>query len=570
MLKRRLAEEPSRRPPRKRRRPSHREPEVRDAKSGLLSLSDKLILQVAVYLPSQDRNNLKEVYGYGKRLNIATSRFAAGLQRGTSLLDLSDELLLQICSHLSLHDLNNLEAVCRSVSGITLDSTLWRALYYRQYIYPRAAHHTFINPAPQQLEVPEIVRQWLDEDVLVKRGTHTRWKHRYKVRYKWTNGSCEARDIEVYHQPTTPPRLVHLYDGIIYTLDTIAGLRAYSSKRGQRLLGKVVVTAPPTLDVATCICANAKSSGLDHQILIGFASGKIKVFEFSLKTTDFKQQYEFKISPPSMPTALAFHSPFLLSMCRSDTLLLYRLPDQMNGASTKEQPRLLQSVSSHVVSPPHSLGVRRLSNGQVIATIAFFMRGSSSDWTVGIQEQILSPEGELITSRFASSPYAGLSLRSALSLPSSRSASPFSSIETRKPTSISYTHPHILLSHTDNTLTSYHVTSDENRLEIGPGHSMFGHSSGVSAVHVSASGIGVSITKRGDELRIWQLYHTPFNLSVRVRPEPDLRAKKGSVTSHDDSELGFIRNWIGVDDENAVVLHESHVGKQALVVYDFS
>jgi len=164
-----------------------------------------------------------------------------------------------------------------------------------------------------------------------------------------------------------------------------------------------------------------------------------------------------------------------------------------------------------------------------------------------------------------------------------------------KPTSLSYTHPYLLVSHPDNTLTLYLVSSTADALSIGIGSRLWGHTSSVSGAHVGGRGKAVSVSRRGDELRIWELEGgfasatakrrlATGDLSVQIRAEKhstdeiaqtglELRSGRAAAAATADdasSELTLTRGWIGFDDENVVVLKEQSHGRQALVVYDFT
>jgi hypothetical protein len=162
------------------------------------------------------------------------------------------------------------------------------------------------------------------------------------------------------------------------------------------------------------------------------------------------------------------------------------------------------------------------------------------------------------------------------------------------------------VAHPDNTLTLYLVSSTADSLSISAGSRLWGHTSSVSGAHVGGRGKAVSVSKRGDELRVWELEGgfgslsarkrlAVGDLSVRIQPEskkadnPDT-AQAGldlinneksvdldtsNILSQDDAEidadeLTLTRGWIGFDEENVVVLKEQSQGRQALVVYDFT
>jgi hypothetical protein len=102
-------------------------------------------------------------------------------------------------------------------------------------------------------------------------------------------------------------------------------------------------------------------------------------------------------------------------------------------------------------------------------------------------------------------------------------------------------------------------------------------------------GKAVSVSRLGDELRVWDLeggMTSSVNrkrsrngeLSVRVQP-----SKTENVDAPDDDSAGLrfalekgldepsvSRGWVGFDEQNVIVLREKSEGSQALVVYDFS
>lgn len=107
-------------------------------------------------------------------------------------------------------------------------------------------------------------------------------------------------------------------------------------------------------------------------------------------------------------------------------------------------------------------------------------------------------------------------------------------------------------------------------------------------------GKAVSVSRLGDELRVWDLEGGTASfakgrrlrngeLSVRVQPS---KGTDGSRSGHDETsernfglrmalDQGFddssvSRGWVGFDEQNVIVLREKKEGSQALVVYDFT
>jgi|TARA_R110002003_G_scaffold141_12_gene12962 hypothetical protein len=107
-------------------------------------------------------------------------------------------------------------------------------------------------------------------------------------------------------------------------------------------------------------------------------------------------------------------------------------------------------------------------------------------------------------------------------------------------------------------------------------------------------GKAVSVSRLGDELRVWDLEggiatamtrrrFRNGDMSVRVQPSKALdgssQAEKDSTRNtiglrialdqqFDDSTVS--RGWVGFDEQNVIVLREKLEGRQALVVYDFT
>jgi hypothetical protein len=107
-------------------------------------------------------------------------------------------------------------------------------------------------------------------------------------------------------------------------------------------------------------------------------------------------------------------------------------------------------------------------------------------------------------------------------------------------------------------------------------------------------GKAVSVSRLGDELRVWDLEGGVTSLSNQRRSRNGdmsvrVQASKGSdnVDVTEDGTLqhkaglrfaldqGFddstvSRGWVGFDEQNVIVLRETHEGSQSLAVYDFT
>ena len=398
-----------------------------------------------------------------------------------------------------------------------------------------------------------------------------------------------------------------MHGGIIYTADKTDGLRAWSAKDERKMMAQSPFAdgghGPPT---TLAVDAQDRTPALS-QVIVGFEDGAFGLYTLGSGETHFTHQYTHESSSNGVLSAVALNYPYAATMTATQVLSLYRF----QGEDESEPPRLLHSLKSHSVWPPLSTSLR-LADSSITVSIAYSLPTYLSGWTVGIQEVKVDKSGRLLESRLASAidqHYRPLAfslppLMHHLPTPTTGSLATSTTLELRhihsKPTSLSYTHPYLLVSHPDNTLTLYLVTSTTESLSISAGSRLWGHTSSVSGAHVGGRGKAVSISRRGDELRVWELEGgfasaaakkrlTAGDLSVQVRPEkrptaqssqagldlisngtPGQTPVSGDSLADASCELTLTRGWIGFDEENVVVLKEQSQGRQALVVYDFT
>ena len=469
--------------------------------------------------------------------------------------------------------------------------------------------------ANESLHFASRASRWLDEEHLVKDGGRTDWKQQVKLRHNWTRGSPSAvNEIPVSEQAAIPPILVQMHDGVIYTGDQTDGLRAWSAKGSRDMIAQIRFpdsrTAPPT---AMAIDTNSQDDDI-AKVVVGFEDGSFGFYLLNRAKRKFSHKYSHESSSNGVISSVAMAWPYAVTMTATQLLSLYRFDDRTTSEmeeSTAHPPRLLHSLKSHTVWPPLSTNLRSTASA-VIICVAYALPTYLSGWTVGIQEVKVTPEGKLLDSRLASAidqHYRPLAFTNRPVLhhltPVIPGTGTSTAMELRhihsKPTSLSYTHPYLLVSHPDNTLTLYLVTSTADSLSISAGSRLWGHTSSVSGAQVCKRGKAVSVSRRGDELRVWELEGgfsssaarkrlASGDLSVQIKSEkkdalpqsgldlvatgrrPGIARPDGSddLDVDDSTELTLTRGWIGFDDENVVVLKEQSQGKQALVVYDFT
>ena len=455
------------------------------------------------------------------------------------------------------------------------------------------------------------ISKWLEDGHLVRGGGTTNWKKQYKLRHNWSKGSCNVRETKVADQPSVPSMLVRLHGNIVFTAEAKDGLRAWCMAGEPRLLA--IIPFPPEnephkpLPTPTSLAVDMSISSTEETgIAVGFADGGFGVYTFDKLRPALALQYLHAPSSNGTISAVAYASPYLLTMTEAQLLSLYMFntPNPQADIPAIGAPRLLSSLKSHTAWPPLSLSIR-VSSASIFASIAYAMPTYLAGWSVGLQEMLLTAEGEIMESRLASAQPQGFQPLS-ISDEETRSPSPTprarmsplrgrEQIETYtrpcKPTSLSYAHPYLLAAHADNTLTLYMVTSNAGELTIGPGRRLWGHTSSVASAHVGDRGKAVSVSKRGNELRVWELeggitsqgskrrsaFADGLERSVQVRAEPRASVQDQNVevsldprSKQKDPDMAVTKGWVAFDEEKVVILREEQRGAQALVVFDFT
>lgn len=537
------------------------------------------------------------------------------------LARLSDELIVRVLHYIDLQDLISCQRVSNRINRLSGDSQVWKRLYYEAFVRKRALR----VPGAREREEEEgrVVgssrkANWLGEEIGVKRkingkrqGDEVDWKRQYKLRHNWSRGACEVDEIRIGERGRDElSLLVRLVEGIVVTAD-VEGLRAWDLKNKSLLAESGMRYIPSSLAVDD----QKATKGGDIDVAVGFDNGAFGIWRLGAGKGKFEMVYEHPASSNGRLSALAYTYPYILTITDSQLLSLYTfdpkppipLVDILETQDSSEEqsksggtsnPRLLSSLKSHSAWPPLSLSLRSTSQS-IIASIAYALPTFLTGWSVGLQELHLTPNGEISNSRLASAVETGFQpLLSAIpsspppSSPSRTQQTPPTPERQSRPTSLSYSHPYLLASHPDNTLTLYLVNSTTSHLAIKKDTKLWGHTSAVSGAHVGGRGKAVSVSRRGNELRVWELEggvgstsskRRQDSRSVVVRPDNEKITEPLSLAllSGSGSESGIrnvqvvndidaVKGWVGFDDEVVIVLKESGEGTRALMVYDFT
>lgn len=523
------------------------------------------------------------------------------------LSSLSDELLLHILSCLPIPSLIVCQRLSRRFHALAGDSELWKRQYYSRWVRPRArrlANSKRISIPPSKAEYSPRVSTWLDHSYLEKEGRPTNWKRQYHLRHNWSKGICRVTEYE-FPRPPRPPLFVEFCAGFILTADSDHGLRAWIASNPRSCVANIrseCSSAVPTALSAT------RSLGQDNiEVAVGFQDKGFSVYDLDIKASKLSLRFIHSEPSPETITAMASSAPYLLTVSKHKVLSLYRIlpgPKGHNRSGVSDGARLIASLKADNIVAPMSLSIR-VAQSEIIASIVYSFYHIGCGWSLGIQELRLNSNGQQIDSRLATTVDSQYGISP---LPSSENGfhsawdyqaeggRPFtmpsepSILHQELPTSLSYRHPFLLASHPDNTLTVYLIVSTSNSLYVKSGQRLWGHTSSVGAVQVSDRGKAISVSSRGDEIRVWELesvISSPLAQrtakeasSIRLSPEnarTEWHEKRDRSTQNEieratidvSREMARIRGCIGFDDERVLLLREQEMGTALLESYNF-
>jgi hypothetical protein len=361
-----------------------------------------------------------------------------------------------------------------------------------------------------------------------------------------------VRAVPVGDHGLEAPVLVKYHGGVIYTADAASGLRAWSAENG------ALLAAYPLKGQPASLAADAASEENEsHTLAVGTQHRFFDLFSFSKKARrinaiyEHRANYQLRASSCSNVVGLAMHSSFVVTMTTSRILSIYKLAEAVEDG-VMEPPRLVHSLRSQYGCLPVDVSLRTAAQ-TVIAAVAYPVYSLGNPWQIGLQEIQLSSDGTVLGSRTIVSNYSAVDFGYHRSIQQQNMAT--------QPTSVSYAHPYLLLSHMDNTLTLFLVSSTADRLEIGRPTRLWGHTSSVSVALVEGKGKAVSVSKEGGEVRVWELEGSVG----RHRVYPSVSIATGRASQNEAA----VRSAVGFDDENLVLLRETAGGPPELVVYDF-
>lgn len=506
------------------------------------------------------------------------------------------ELLVRILSYLRETTLLEISTVSHLFHRITADRHLWRLHYYRRFILPRAHLIPGFRKGAALRNATSHAGKLSRPESTSHSGDSVDWKQSYKLLHNWARGRCDVEELKMRpREPTAPGRtLVKVVEGLAITADSVSGLLVWDLRTRSPMAQTGLELNPGRDSHPTCLAVDDEllSRG-EVGIAVGFGDGTFGVWKVDVIEKGLVKLCRHNRGLNGRLEAIACCQPYVLAASTGGYVSVWTMGEpQQNGIDgspvpkTKDSfpvPHLLRSLRSHSTRAPLTLSMRRVSSS-VIASMAYTL-DTVGGWCIGIQDLDIRPSPgsglpEIVDSRIAHTIPTPVDRRPTTpnGSPSRRREGGYVNDETSSqepplgPICLCYNHPYLLATLPDNTLLLYLCTTTSTKLTISPGTRLWGHTSGISDAEITARGKAVSVSARGDEIRVWELEGRMGGCSIELRPRQqdaashDIRAAANTLSASFECK----KNKVGFDDEMVIVLQEALDGKESLMVYDFT
>ena len=407
-----------------------------------------------------------------------------------------------------------------------------------------------------------------------------------------------------------PRAYLCLQGEIAITADEYYGLRAWKTKGQEQTLLQDCWFRPsarlsnPDLIPSAMSIEPSRSDGESLYFAVAFVTGEVGLYCFHTAKRHFTTLQLFPCCMNQSVLTLSLLDSYLAVISDTQVLSLFKLRQGSHSLDgLAEVPKLLSSVNSQTAKLPLSLSLKVKADSLVVS-IAYAYAAYRAGWSVGLQELVFSFDGILQRSRNANALQADPPPpRAKANSPAKRRRhSPaFRAVAlpptNSKPTSLSYSHPYLLATHPDNTLSVYLVCSTDANLSVNSGHRLWGHTSEVCAAQIGDRGKAVTVA-HGGEIRVWELegglassQGRGSGTAASVQLCPQSQGHNRMLDCPEDSGVAKLRystvptggnsidsdatervgtTWVDFDEERLVVLKSNGSKSRNLYIYDFT
>lgn len=465
-------------------------------------------------------------------------------------------------------------------------------------------------------------------------GSHVDWKKSYKLLHNWARGRCDVEELHFHPRQrlAAGKTVVKVVEGLAITADSSSGLVVWDLRTRSSIAEAPLESYRGRSVRPTCLAVDDDPlTDETVSIAAGFEDGTFGIWKLDLGQRELTHVCRYDTTSFGGLTAVAYCYPYVLAASKGGVITLWTLdpvnsgwydPTAEESSSETEgheaatspvllnrpqrekkrqqplrRPRMLRSLRSHSTRQPLTLSIRRVA-ASTIASIVYTL-DTVNGWCIGIQDLDIRPTlglPEVVDSRLAYT----VPTRTRGSVSSSPKSTPepppslrpdgapglISQYRKRDddssdddydnsdgPIRLCYSHPYLLATLPDNTLVLHRCHSSPASLSISAGTRLWGHTSGISDAEITSRGKAVSVSARGDEIRVWELEGRVRGSSIEVRPRQNadsISATAAAAAINSMDGLEFRKNKVDFDDEMVIVLKEGPDGKESLMVYDFT
>jgi WD40 repeat protein len=378
-----------------------------------------------------------------------------------AIFRLSDELLVRVFSYFNERELVDMTTTSRRFYNLTSDSQLWRPLYYRRFVLPRAHLIPGFRTATSgrkdyKLHFGEGKELWADggfgrsggvvssgpPDAASSKLAHTvDWKKSYKQWHNWERGRCSVDELPLHDIPFRRT-FAKFVNGHAVTVDVISGLRVWDL-RTRTLLSQADLRIGGDAEGTEPTCVTVDGQGLASNVLgiaVGLDDGTFGVWKLNVEERVLKLVCRHTVKRVGSLVALAYLHPFVVTATSAHLVVVYTLDHPISEASIQDTlagaididlsrtptepgptgmdpaqqltnenlivPYLLLTFNGRNTMPPRALSIRKTASS-IVASIAYTFN-TYGGWCIGVQDfdikPDVSPRPQVVMSRTASTP----------------------------------------------------------------------------------------------------------------------------------------------------------------------
>ncbi|KAL9538734.1 hypothetical protein MBANPS3_010710 [Mucor bainieri] len=464
-------------------------------------------------LPPRKRLKRQEKHkAQGKRIDFVTKSF-------------SKELVLKVFSFLSLEDLIQCAAVSLHWSRMANDEMLWKPLFIERFREP--------------LYKEDNRSQFHYERRTSASRYNGSWKRKYRIHHNWLLGNCSIHDIVDHSTASLSPNHLQFTHDIVFTAQE--GASAISMWKYQKdattphLIQQLQSIEQP--DTAEITFMKLIGDGSTKHLIAGYSNGGFTLWQvLASEVIEAANYMATSTTQLDRVASIGMALPMIILYTESGKVSVFRINTIANSFE------LVHQLQSPMHWSPVTIDIHRYPSSKRElwkAVVCFGLSGGNYTTTVGIQEMLLSSD-VILSSRH------GFALNSEPVIPSGIVSSTSDDCgNSEKITAMTFSPPHLITAHANNTMKHYIVTDNKHSLEISFKQTLYGHTYRVDALAIDASKRRLVSGDRSG-IKIWDLTAQSGECQVTI----ENYANQSVMNELPDARI----NTLGFDEDKIVAI----------------